>query len=244
MKKLWDYEDYVNRLSHANKLVRRWAFNALENHFPNKYTDKVCILINDEDEHLACAALRYLALHDAVQHAPAVLERFKRGKGMISGNCASALARMHYEPAIDVMLENFLDAGSEEELLGILDYLGEIYLENSRDALRSAVIRMKDTFLLGTAMANLLQHHNPEDVNLVLDKYIESGDRNKRNDMLLRNISYALGGGAYFKDLTEYGQNKILAKPGETINNLASKNSQIALDASLRENMISSLENS
>lgn len=243
MKKLWDYEDYVNHLSHANKLVRRWAFNALENHFSNKYTDKISILINDEDEHLACSALRYLARHEAVQHAPAILEHFKRSQGMISGNCASTLAKMQYEPAIDVMLENFLDPGSEEKLLGILDYLGEIQLENSREALRSAVSQMKDTFLLGTAMANVLHHHHPEDVNLVIDRYIESGDRNNSNDMLLRNLSHAWGGGTFFKNLTEYGQNNILAKPKEAMDNLGLKNSQIALDASLRENMIRLLEN-
>ena len=84
MNKLWDYKDYVNHLSHENRLVRRWAFNALENHYPNIYTDKVCNLISDEDEHLACAAPRYLSWHGAVQHAPAILESFKRQSASLS----------------------------------------------------------------------------------------------------------------------------------------------------------------
>ncbi len=74
---------------------------------------------------------------------------------------------MYYEPAIDVMLEHFINPGSAETFLGILDYLGKIHREKCRDALKSAVFQMKDTFLLGSAMARLLRHHNPEDVKLV-----------------------------------------------------------------------------
>jgi len=243
MNKLWDYKDYVIHLSHENRLVRRWVFSALENRFLNRYADQVCSLISDEDEHLACAAPRYLALHEAVQHAPAILESFKSGQGIIPSNCASALAKMYYEPAIDVMLEHFINPGSAETFLGILDYLGKIHREKCRDALKPAVIQTKDTFLLGSAMANLLRHHNPEDVKLVLDKYFESGDRNNRNDMLLNNISSPLGGGSYFRDLTEFGQNNILVKPVETIDGLTLKNSHIKMDEILRENMIMSLEN-
>ena len=75
MNKLWNYEDYVNHLSHPDKTVRRWAFDALENHYPNRYTDEVCSLIGDEDQHLACAAPRYLAGHGAIQHSAVILEK-------------------------------------------------------------------------------------------------------------------------------------------------------------------------
>jgi hypothetical protein len=92
-------------------------------------------------------------------------------------------------------------------------------------------------------MANLLRHRNPEDVSLVLDKYFESGDRNNRNDMLLKNISSSLGGGSYFRNLTEFSQKNILVKPVETIDGLALKNSHIKMDEILRKNMIMFLEN-
>ena len=49
MNKLWNYGDYANLLSHPNRIVRRWAFAAIENHYPNRYTDQVCNLIGDED---------------------------------------------------------------------------------------------------------------------------------------------------------------------------------------------------
>ena len=72
MNKLWDYEDYVAHLIHPNPLVRHWAFKALEGRYSNKYSDEVSNLIDDKDEHLACVALRYLAMHEADQHAPVI----------------------------------------------------------------------------------------------------------------------------------------------------------------------------
>jgi SEC-C motif len=141
MSKLWNYEDYVNHLSHQNKIVRCWAFAAIENHYPNRYTDEVSILIGDEVEHLARAAPRYLAMHEAFQHAPAILDSFKKDHGNIPSNCAIALGNMFYEPAIDVMLEYFSSVKSEEAFWGILEYLGKIDNENRMDYIYSDAIR-------------------------------------------------------------------------------------------------------
>jgi hypothetical protein len=200
-------------------------------------------LINDEDEHLACAAIRYIAQHEAVQHAPAILERFKNSQGFIPSNCAIALAKMHYEPAIDIMLEYFINSETAETFLGVLDYLGKIHLEECRDALKSAVSQLDDELILGSAMANLLRHHNPKDVTFVLDKYFELVGHKNRNDMLLKNMSSSLGCGSYFSDLTEFGKNNILEHPVKTIDSLALKNSHIEMDENIREKMILSLEN-
>jgi HEAT repeat protein len=243
MNKLWDYEDYVNHLSHQNKLVRCWAFAAIENHFPNRYTDEVCSLIGDEVEHLACAAPKYLAMHEAIQHAPVILDSFKNGQGNIPSNCAVALGKMNYEPAVDMMLEFFSRTKSAETFLGILDYLGKIHWGDCRDALKSAVIQIQDTFILGAAVTNLLQHHNPEDVPLVMDRYFDLGERDQHYDTYLRDISYALGGAEYFSNLTEFPQNNILEKPSEVINNLILKNSTVELDDALRDDMIKALDN-
>jgi HEAT repeat protein len=243
MNKLWDYEDYVIHLSHQNKLVRSWAFAAIENHFPNRYTDEVCSLIGDEVEHLACAAPKYLAKHKAIQHAPAILDSFEKSQGNIPSNCAVALGKMNYEPAVDVMLEYFSRTKSAETFLGILDYLGKIRCGNCRDALKSAVIQIQDMFILGAAATNLLQHHNPEDVQLVIDRYFDSGDRDQHYDTYLRDISYALDGAEYFSNLTEFPKNNILEKPREVIDNLILKNSTVELGDDLREDVINSLEN-
>ena len=199
MNKLWNYEDYVNHLSHQNKIVRRWAFAAIENHYPNRYTDEVCNLIGDEVEHLACAAPRYLAIHEAVQHAPAILESFKKDYGNVPSNCAIALGNMFYEPALDVMLEYFSSVKSAETFLGILDYFGKIDNENCRTALKSTIMQMQDTLILGSAVANLLYHHYPDDVPFVMDRFFDLVDRDRHYDTYLRNISWALGGAEYYQ---------------------------------------------
>ena len=243
MNRLWDYEDYVNHLSHQNKIVRRWAFDAVENHYTNRYTDEVCHLIGDEVEHLACAAPRYLAKHEAVQHAPAILESFKKDHGNVPSNCAIALGNMFYEPALDVMLEYFSSVKSENTFLGILYYLGKINNEICRTALKSVIMQMQDNFILGSAVANLLNHHHPEDVPFVLDRYFDIVDRDQRYETYLRNISSALGGAEYFRNLTEFPQHSILEDPGDVINNFKLRNPTLDLDKTLRENVIKSLKN-
>jgi hypothetical protein len=222
-------------------MVRRWAFRTIENHYPNRYTDEVCNLIGDEDEHLACASPRYLANYGAIQHAPAILESFKKGQGNIPSNCAIALGNMFYEQALNVMLEYFSTVKSAETFLGILDYLGKIDNENCRDALKSAVIRTEDTLIIGSAVANLLHHHYPEDVPFVMDRYFDLGDRDHHYDTYLIGIAHALGGSDYFENLTEFLPNNILEKPGEVIDNFILKNSTIEIDDALREDMVKAL---
>jgi len=246
MSKLWDYEDYVNHLSHSNQLVRRWAFDAIENRYANKYTDEVCNLIGDEVEHLACAAARYLAKNEeneAVQHAPAILESFKKDHGLIPSNCAIALANMSYEPALDVMLEYFSSAKSSETFLGILEYLGKVNNENCRSALKSVIMQMDDSLILASAVTNLLCHYYPEDIPFVMDRYLDLIDHDSHYDTYLRNISSALGGAEYYRNLTEFPQYTILEDPGDTIDNHILRNSSIELDKVLRENMIKFLIN-
>lgn len=241
MNRLWGFEDYINHLSHQNKIVRRWAFSALENHYSNRFTDGVCNLIGDEDEHLACASPRYLAKFGAVQHAPLILESFKKGEGSAPGNCAAALGNMHYDPALDVMLEYFSTVKSSETFLGILDYLGKIRHDNSRAALQSVVAQIKDTIILGSAVTNLLRHYNPDDVSIVMDRYLDLFAEDNHDDTYLRDISYPLGGAEYFRNFTEFNRNDILEKPAEIIGNLISKYPAIELDASFHDDLTKAL---
>lgn len=241
MNRHWNYQDYVNHLSHKNKIVRRWAFSAIENHYSNRYTDEIFNLIGDEDEHLACASPRYLAKFGAVQHAPLILECFKKSEGNVPSNCAEALGEMHYDSALDTMLEYFSTVKSSETFLGILDYLGTIRHDNSRAALQSAVAQMKDTIILGSAVTNLLRHHNPDDVSIVMDRYLDLFAEDNHDDTYLRDISYPLGGAEYFRNFTEFNQDYILEKPSEIIRNLISKHPAIELDAGFRDDLTKAL---
>ena len=240
MNKLWHFDDYVNHLTHKNGIVRRWAFNALENRFPNKYVDQVSYLLNDEDEHMVCSALRYLSTHKAIDYAPAILEIFKSSQGIIASNSAAALAGMQYEPAMDTILEKSLYPDSGETFLGILQYLGEVRSDQSREAMLSAANQVDDSFLRDSVISSLLYHYNSEDVKLVMDIYFDSDNR---YDVLLKNILYPAGGDSYFTDLTEYGENLILSEPVKTFKNLLLRNSQIQIDQSLLDRLIQSIEN-
>ncbi|MFP4000024.1 MAG: HEAT repeat domain-containing protein, partial [Desulfobacterales bacterium] len=235
MSKLWDFNGYVNHLSHKNSIARRWAFNALDNRFKNYYADQVSYLLNDADEHTVCNALRYLSRHGAVHNASMILDKFKSSHGIIRGNCAGALAEMQYEPAMDAVLEKFSNPDTEETFLGVLSYLGSVRSDKCRAALHSAIAGIKDPFLLGPAAGNLLRHYHPEDVKMVMDAYF---DPSNRDSITLKNILSPLGGQSYFNELTGYGENLILSNPVETLNNLLFKNSQIGIERTFLESII------
>ena len=241
MNKLWNYKDYVSHLNNPNKLLRQWAFRALEERFPNRYTDEVSNLIGDEDPHLACAAPRYLASFGAVQHAEKIMQCFENSSGNVASNCALALGMMGYEPAADRMLEHFWSADNAEILFGILDYLGGIKREDCREVLRAAVLKTRDSFSLQSAAHNLLRHYQVEDVSLVLDRYFEIGIEDHYSDLLLSSIASTLGGEGYFFDLTELSQDSILEKPDEVFDLFISRNPSIDIQQNKRESIITSL---
>jgi len=243
MNKLWHYEDYVKHLSQKSSLVRRWAFEALEEYYSNRFTDEISNLVGDKDTHLACAAPRYLAKHRAVQHAPKILECFRNSYGNVQSNCALALGKMKYEPAVDSMLEAFSTADSDESVLGVLSYFGNVKQEDCRKALQYAVIQLQESLALKAAVHNLLLHYHSEDVSLVLDKYCKLGMHDDYSDSLLMMISSALGGDGYFQNLTQYGRYNILKKPNEVIDILVSRNATITLQEVTRSNIVKSLSN-
>ncbi|MDM8536239.1 SEC-C metal-binding domain-containing protein [Desulfobacterales bacterium HSG17] len=247
MNKLWNYEDYVKHLSHENKIVRKWAFNAIENHYPNRYTDEVSKLIDDEDSRLACAAPRYLAGHYAVQHAPAILDSYKNGKENIPSNCASALGRMKYEPALETMTASFTNTSKKlnmETFFGICDYLGSMPESYCRELLITAAMQINESFLLPTIITNLLRHNNPEDISFILDKYFDKKNADWEIDLFqFKHIASALGGGEYFKNRSGLSVGKnFLTNPGKAIDELLQNNAQISLSSSLIDKMAESLK--
>ncbi len=243
MNKLWDYTDYVKHLNHPNKLLRRWAFQALEDRFPNRYTAEIANLIGDEDSHLACTAPRYLARHGAVQHAEKILTCFQESSSNVASNCALALGMMGYESATDQMLQHFSSADDAETFFGILEYLGRIKRKDCREALRAAVLQLQDSFHLQIAAHNLLRHYHVEDISLILDKYFEIGVENHYSDSFLKTIASALGGDGYFSELTEYSQHSIVEKPDEVIDLIISRNPTVDIPMDIRKSLGESLSN-
>jgi len=241
MNLLWRYDDYVKHLAHPNPLVRRWAFEALDHRFANRYTDEVIRLIRDDNELLACAALRYLAIQGAVQHAPAILETFKAGRGLVASNCAIALGDLGYEPAGEVMIEYLTTTKSSDIFLSIIPYLGKIQCEDYREALGSVMEQTDDSFTLGGVTESLLRYHHPEDIGRVLGHYLRVTESNHSGDSILRGLSHALGGGDYFRDLSDFGRNAILEKPGRTIEELLAGHPHIRMEGDLSRAMVQSI---
>jgi hypothetical protein len=244
MNILLKYEDYVNYLSHKNSLVRRWAFDALERRYKNRYTDEVSKLVGDDDEHLACAAPIYLAEHNAVQHAPAILASFKNGYGDIPSNCVRALARMKYEPALEDIIGSFSTRINSGASIGIFEYLGSVYNENTRDTLISAAIQIKDSFLQGCAAYNLLRHNNPEDMKLILKIILESAKQKKSiGASKISTIMDFWGAKGYFNNLTICSGGKdIIKNPKESLQNFFQTKSHIAVKTEQFDMLVKNIE--
>ncbi len=244
MNILWKYEDYVKYLSHKNSLVRKWAFDAIEKRYKNRYTDEVSKLVGDDDEYLACAAPGYLAEHNAVQHAPAILESFKNGYGDIPSNCVRALARMKYEPALEDIIDSFSTRINSESSIGVFEYLGSVYNENTRDTLISAAIQIKDSFLQGCAACNLLRHNDPEDMKLILKIILESAKQKKSiGASKISTIMDFWGAKGYFNNLTICSDGKdIIKNPKEVLQKFFQTKSHIDVKTEQFDILVKNLE--
>ena len=244
MHKLWTYEDYVKHLSHENSLVRRWAFDAITNRYPNKYCDEVNKLIGDENSHLACAAPKYLAKHNAVEHAPHILESFKNGEGSVPSNCAKALAKMQYEPALEDIIGSLSSNIHSDSLFGIFDYLGSVLNQNSRETLISAAMQIKNPLLQSRALFNLLRHNHSEDVKLIINIILEPIKQNRSvKELQIQAIIDFCDAEKYYNDLTEYsGSKNIIENPKEILESFFKRNTQFFVKTDQFDMVVKNLE--
>ena len=227
MHQLWSYQDYVSYLTHTNNLVRRWAFKAIEERFPRRYTPEAAKLVGDSDEHLACAAPKYLAHHRAIDHARAILESFLKDKGNVPGNCAIGLGDMRYEPAVDVVLDRLIRCENANTLFGILYYLGKIHRDDCHQALRDVLIQLSDDYLADAAAEHLLDHRDPEDVPLVLRTCIKKAEPDVERDMFLKRLMSSVGAAGVYSDLTEYGGQDILEAPEKALKEMLEQHQMV-----------------
>ncbi len=242
MNKLWRYEDYAALLSHENALVRKWAFRGINSRYKRQYTDGVAALIHDADELLASMALQYLSDHQAIQHAPAILELLRTSEGMVASNCADALAEMGYEPALEAMLEKLEATERLETTMGTLEYLGRKRGEKSRLALIAAVEELEEGLSLDAAVSGLLNHYIPEDISLIMQRGLDLPDVGAFSGSFSRSVLDSMGASPYFSQLMDYGENRIVSKPAKTIEDLFSSNTQIPLDPAFKNEVVGLLE--
>ncbi len=242
MKRIWSYQDYVDHLTHPNNFVRRWAFNAIGKQFPRRYTKEISALIGDSDEHLACMAPRYLAKHNAVEFAPAILESFKNGKNNVPSNCALALGDMQYEQALDVILERLHNVKSLNTFLGILNYLGKIKNDECHQVLITLFKECADSHLIDMVAYHLLEHRNSEDVPMVFDMFFKELDLDSVNDTFLKRLMGSIQAERIYDDLTEYGSENILKSPRKAIDEINKQNPILFLEADFTNKIVKMIE--
>ena len=243
MKKLWSYQDYVNRLSHPSNLVRKWAFEAINEQYPRRFSPEVAILIGDPDEHLACQAPKYLAKHGTDEFAPAILESFLNSDDRIASNCAGALGMLKYEPAFDVIVERLRNVEDIEIFLGTIHYLGSIHTDDSHEILKGAFFQSQDSDYVGSIVGSLLAHREPSDVPMVLDALFIK-DYKFRTDMFLKNIMSSINAGGLYREMTEYGRENILKDPKKAMEDLLQHNQALKISPELKEEIINKLDRS
>ncbi len=213
MQPLWSYQDFVSHLGHSNSQVRTWAFEILKDRFPRRYAPEVAELIGDPDQHLGCAAPRYLAQHGAIEHAPTILKSFINDEGNVPSNCAIALGYMQYETAIDDMLARLSKCENANTFLGIVHYLGQVRRSECHEALRDILSELSEYYFLDFVAFHLLEHRDPEDVPFVLDAYLKNSDPNDNGDLFLNRLMEGVGAKSFFDALTEHGSVSILESP-------------------------------
>jgi hypothetical protein len=190
---------------------------------------------------MACSALRYLAIHEAVQHAPSILATLKTRPGLVAENCVIALGDLGYVPAGEVMIEHLASTKSPELFLSLIPYMGKIKCEDYREALGSLMERVKDSLVQSAIAESLLGYHQPEDIGHVLSRYFQVSQSDYSEHSGLTGLAHALGAGGYFIDFVDSHPNTILEKPGRTIEEVMAGHSHIRLERDLSRAIIQSI---
>ena len=221
MEPLWRYGDFVEQLTHPNPLVRRRAFDFLNNRYRYRYTDAVAGLIDDPDTSLANAAYRYLARHEATAHAPAILERFESeedGSRRLPRQ-AQTLAHMKYEPALPAVLRRLKKKPDPVFLESGIYYLSKVRSEEGHQFLKDLFRAVKDPSYLEPVAGGLLAHLDPEDIPDILNRQIrEVKLETSYEDGLWKTIAFELSGGeGYWRELKNMKRHPQLGAPDEVM---------------------------
>ncbi len=244
MNPIWTYQDYVNHLAHPNNLVRKWAFDALDERYPRCFTKEVSSLIGDSDEYLACMAPLYLASHNAIFFAPAILKCFQEHEGRIAGRCATALGDMRYEPAVEDMLERLRFCKDADMFLGIVHYLSKIRRDDCHRALQNIFTQMQTDIFANWVAASLLKHRDPEDVPLVLGNCLNTTVKDFDLDRFSRSLLVSVGATELYDDLSSYSRQNILDAPRKALQGLQKQNPMINPSLKIIDDIISLIKKS
>jgi hypothetical protein len=103
---LWTADDAARFARHPDTPLRFWALERLTTLFPDRAGDALIPLLGDPDGHLVLQASEFLAgTGDRERYGPILMEYLCQAHGEHVGYLALALGRLHYEPALPIILE-------------------------------------------------------------------------------------------------------------------------------------------
>jgi tetratricopeptide (TPR) repeat protein len=200
---LWQCADYLKCADHKSPLVREWALDGLEYHYPGQGLPVALKLLGDPEEDVFEKAALYLAEHATEKECPVLLEAFLTGKTKARPAYLKALGRVGYVQATPQLADRLEVSRDQNEIIALSGVLGLLGDSTAREALRGALLRVKKDPLIRSGVAySLGRLGQMEDLREIvaacLDCYKEaSSDRDCRGlaDVVgLRGLAASLAG--------------------------------------------------
>ena len=234
MNLIFQYSDYLDHLKDPSPLVRLWAFDALDTQYYRRYAPEVAQLLSQPDDESVSAAAHYLARHQALDQAPAILECFNNHKGKIGWSCGSALGNLGYLPAKESILARLADIDSEDTLLGISEYCATVQDDECHQALRELVKSTSSEFYAGRVARNLLCYADPKDIPLVLKNVPDE----RYQDIYISDLMESIGARGIYGDLVEYNLDQLMTSPDQAISYVLDQHQSIKLPKDFRDQIV------
>ena len=142
-----------------------------------------------------------------------------------------ALAHMKHHESYEAIINKFKQNESYDVFIGVIAYLGRIHTKDSRQLLLNTFIQEADNdFIddLGLISSYLLEHHNLDDVKIVVKTFFKMEEnKNNRDHGFLKNILRTIKANDIYTDLRESSDGNILKNPKKIINEIIKYNPNI-----------------
>ncbi len=171
---LWQCADYLKYVDHSSPLVREWALDGLEYHYPEQGLPVALKLLGDPEEDVFEKAAHYLAEHATEKECPALLETFLTRKTKARPGYLKALGRVGYVQAVPQLAERLAVSRDQNEIIVLSGVLGLLGGSAAREALRGALSRVKMDPLLWPGVAySLGRLGQMEDLRQIVAFYLD-----------------------------------------------------------------------
>ncbi|MBE3587209.1 MAG: HEAT repeat domain-containing protein [Thermoanaerobacteraceae bacterium] len=171
---LWQYADYLQYATHPSPLVREWALDGLEYHYPEQGLPVALELLGDPEEEVFQKAALYLAKYATAQECPSLLEAFLTRKTRSAPVYLKALGRAGYAQAVPLLAERLAVCQDNNEMLVLSEVLASLGGSLAREALLRLLAQVKTEPLLWPGVAgSLARLGHPADLRQIAADYFD-----------------------------------------------------------------------